>query len=330
MRIAIEDARQLAERGLRGQGLPEADAALVAEHLLDCELRGLGYAGLARVVSIAERFERLRRQERPVEVLSETAVSASISGGDNVGYVVGHRATRLAIAKARESGIALVGAQDTWYTGMLSFYAEMATAADLAVMIASNATPWVAPAGGTEARFGTNPICFGFPGEKGPVIWDIGISDVIHAQAVMARRLGRKLPPGTAYDAAGNPTTDPGAALEGAFVAWGGHRGSGLGIAVQLLGMIAGSPAMPDHLSGFGFLIIAFRPDLLGPVDIFKQKASDYADLVRATRPVPGGPPVRMPFDRSAALRAERLAEGAIEVSEVILERLRGMAQAPG
>jgi LDH2 family malate/lactate/ureidoglycolate dehydrogenase len=95
--------------------------------------------------------------------------------------VVGHRATRLAIAKARESGIALVGVQDTWYTGMLSFYAEMATAADLAVMIASNATPWVAPAGGTEARFGTNPICFGFPGEKGPVIWDIGISDVIHA-----------------------------------------------------------------------------------------------------------------------------------------------------
>jgi LDH2 family malate/lactate/ureidoglycolate dehydrogenase len=329
MRIGIEEARRLAVRGLCALGLPDHDAARVAEHLLDCELRGLGYAGLARVLSIAERFADRPYQGRPIAVISETPVSARINGGDNVGYLVAHEATRVAIDKAGQSGIAIVGANDTWYTGMLSFYAEMAAAADLAVMIASNATPWVAPAGGTEPRFGTNPICFGFPGEAGPVIWDIGISDIIHAQAVMARRLGQALPDGAAFDAGGHPTTDPVAALGGAFVAWGGHRGSGLGIVVQILGMMAGSPATPDHLADFGFLIIAFKPDLLTPLDSFRRKVSAYADLIRATRPVEGGPAVRMPFDRSAALRAARLAEGSIEIPDPVLDAVRALAGPP-
>ena len=326
MKIAIEEARALAIRGLRALGLPEADAARVAEHLLDCELRGLGYAGLARVLSIAERFALRPYQGRPITVVSETPVSARLDGGDNVGYLVGHEATRIAIDKATRSGIAIVGAADTWYTGMLSFYAEMATAADLAVMIASNATPWVAPAGGTEPRFGTNPICFGFPGETAPVIWDIGISNIIHAQAVIARRLGQRLPENTAFDADGRPTTDPEAALAGAFTAWGGHRGSGLGIVVQLLGMIAGSPMTPEHLSDFGFLTVAFKPDLLTPLGPYKRQVSAYADLVRGTRPVEGGPSVRMPFERSARVRAERLAEGAIEVPDAILAGVRALA----
>ncbi|WP_043838259.1 Ldh family oxidoreductase [Muricoccus aerilatus] len=326
MRIGIDEARRLAERGLAGLGLPAAEAARVAEHLLDCELRGLGYAGLARVLSMAERFADRPHQGRPITVLAETPVSARLNGGDNVGYLVGHEATRIATEKALASGIAVVGANDTWYTGMLSFYAEMATKAGLAVMIASNATPWVAPAGGTEPRFGTNPICFGFPGDEGPVIWDIGISNIIHAQAVMARRLGQALPEGAAYDAQGRPTTDPVAALDGAFMAWGGHRGSGLGVVVQLLGMIAGSPVMPEHLSDFGYLVIAFRPDLLSPLEEVKRKVSAYSALIRDTRPVEGGPPVRMPFDRSAALRAERLAQGEIEIPDAILDAVRGLA----
>ncbi|SHJ21171.1 Malate/lactate/ureidoglycolate dehydrogenase, LDH2 family [Roseomonas rosea] len=326
MRIGIDEARRLAERGLEGLGLSATDAARVAEHLLDCELRGLGYAGLARVLSMAERYADRPHQGRPITVLSETPVSARLNGGDNVGYLVGHEATRIAIDKAVTSGIAIVGANDTWYTGMLSFYAEMATRAGLAVMIASNATPWVAPAGGTEPRFGTNPICFGFPGDQGPVIWDIGISNIIHAQAVMARRLGQNLPEDAAYDAEGRPTTDPVAALNGAFMAWGGHRGSGLGIVVQLLGMIAGSPVTPEHLSDFGYLIIAFRPDLLSPLDEVKRKVSAYSALIRDTRPVEGGPPVRMPFDRSAALRAERLAQGEIQIPDTILDAVRALA----
>lgn len=136
----------------------------------------------------------------------------------------------------------VVGANNSRYTGMLSYYAEMIAARGLAAVIASNASPWVAPFGGTEGRFGANPFCLGFPSTSKPVIWDIGISEIIHVQAVLAQRQGHQLPHGVAYDSDGQPTTGPARAMAGALTAWGGHKGSGLGVSIQLLGMLAGSP----------------------------------------------------------------------------------------
>src|ERR1700733_12239212 len=250
-------------------GHDATDAELIADHLMDCELRGLPYGGLARAVSIAERIERHGDHRRPVALLHETPVSARVDGGDHIGYVVAHRATTIAIEKAESAGIAVVGASNTWYTGMLSYYAEMAAARGLVSMIASNASPWVAPHGATEGRLGTNPICFGFPSAADPIIFDIGTSAIIHAGGLLARRLGNDLPDGVAFDRNGASTLDPNAALEGAFAAWGGHRGSGLAIAVQLLGILAGSPATPPELADFGYFIMAMRPDLMGSPETF-------------------------------------------------------------
>ena len=83
---------------------------------------------------------------------------------------------------------------------MLSYYAEMAAARGLVSMIASNASPWVAPHGATEGRLGTNPICFGFPSADDPIIFDIGTSAIIHAEVTLARRLGNELPENVAFD----------------------------------------------------------------------------------------------------------------------------------
>src|SRR3984957_13267329 len=247
------------------------DAELISDHLIDCELRGLHYGGLARAISIAERFERIGDRRRPITMIHGTPVSARIDGGDHIGYVVAHRATAIALEKAQAAGIAVVGASDTWYTGMLSYYAEMAAAEGLVSMIASNASPWVAPHGATEGRLGTNPICFGFPSADEPVIFDAGTSAIIHAEVTLARRLGNELPENTAFDPDGLATRNPAASLAGAFATWGGHKGSGLGIVVQLLGILAGSPPIPPELAGFGYLVVGMRPDLMGPAETFRE-----------------------------------------------------------
>ena len=325
MKMEITSAKALATSALAALGFDRDECELIAGHLLDCELRGLGFSGLARVLSIAERQHAVSRARRPMEILRETPVSARIDGGDAVGYLVAERATDIAIAKALSSGIAIIGANDTWYTGMLSYYAERIVRHDLVTMIASNASPWVAPEGGAEGRYGTNPICFGFPSADEPVIWDIGTSAIIHAQVLEALRLGKPLPEGLAIDASGKLTTDPAAALSGAFMPWGGHRGSGLGLVVQMLGMLAGSPMLPGQLQEFGFLVIAVRPDLLVDLDTFKRQIADYADIVRSTTPLAGRQPVRMPFDRSRAERARRLAEGVIHVPPAIIAALEDL-----
>ncbi|MET0705625.1 MAG: Ldh family oxidoreductase [Tardiphaga sp.] len=321
MKLTVSEARDLAERVMASLGHDAADAAMIADHLIDCELRGLSYGGLARAISISERLARTDNR-RAIRVLHETPVSARLDGGDQLGYLVALRATRTAIDKAEAIGIAVVGASDTWYTGMLSYYAEIAAARGLVSVIASNASPWVAPYGATEGRFGTNPICFGFPSAGEPIIWDIGTSAIIHAEVTLAGRLGQQLPAGVAFDAHGQPTREPAAALAGAFAAWGGAKGSGLGIVVQLLGIMAGSPPIPPELAGFGFVIIAMRPDLMGSADDFRANVSAYAEAVRGARPVAGSVPVRMPFDRSRAERQRRRDADVIEIPDEICRQL--------
>jgi LDH2 family malate/lactate/ureidoglycolate dehydrogenase len=327
LRLSVEQARTLVYRAMRAVGHDAEEARLIADHLIDCELRGVSYGGLARAVSVAERSRRTGVSRVPIRVVKETTVSASIDGADHIGYVVAHQAMTLAIEKASACGIAIVGAHNTWYTGMLSYYAEMAAGRGLVSVIASNASPWVAPHGATEGRFGTNPICVGFPSAEDPVIWDIGTSAIMHAEVMLAERLGRQLPEGVAFDGSGWSTRSPVAALGGAFAAWGGHKGSGLGIVVQLLGALAGSPVVPPELASFGMIIIAIRPDLLTSADEFARAVADYAESVRGARPVAGGPPVRMPFDRSRAERTRRLAEGVIDVEDTVCSGLNDIAR---
>lgn len=329
MRLTVAEARTLVDQAMRTLGHEAEEAGLIADHLIDCELRGLHYGGLARALSIAERLVRTGNRTRPIRVEKETPVSARIDGGDCIGYVVAHRATRIAIEKATASGIAIVGANNTWYTGMLSYYAEMAAEHGLVTMIASNTSPWVAPHGASEGRFGTNPICFGFPSAGDPVVWDIGTSAIIHAEVALAARLGQKLPDGVAFDAAGRPTQEPAAALKGAFAAWAAHKGSGLGIVVQILGALAGAPFVPPNLAEFGFLIIAIRPDLLTSDTEFKTGLAEYANWIRAARPTEGEVTTRMPFDRSRAERRRRLTEDAIDVPDAVQTELVRISKRP-
>ncbi|MEU0842001.1 Ldh family oxidoreductase [Streptomyces sp. NPDC005962] len=321
--LSLPDARALVTAAMTACGHSAGAADTIADHLLDCELRGLSFGGLARALSVAERVRTAEAPPEPIRVVAETPVSATVDGGDQVGYLVGMHALQLAVTKARAQGIAVVGARNTWYTGMFSYYLEKAAAAGLAGMIAGSGPAVVAPHGGTESRFGTNPIAFGFPAKPTPVIWDIGTSAVMYGEVTLKARLGEKLPPGQAYDAAGVPTLDPAAALEGAFGVWGGHKGSGLALVVQLLGMMTGAAADPPGVSDCGFFAVLFDPGVLTDPDDYRQRITAFAESVRATRPVEGGSPVRVPFDRSVTRREETLRRGTVDVPEAVVAALR-------
>ena len=323
MILTVAQARSLAETSMAAVGHTAEESAIIADHLIDCELRGLSFGGLPRALSIVERIMQTPKAREPIRVIHETPVSATLHGGDQVGYLVGRRATDIAIEKARASGIAIVGAFETWYTGMYSYYLERVTKAGFAGLIAGSAPPRVAPHGGTQGRFGTNPIAIGIPTTGIPIIWDIGTSAVMSGEVMLRQRTGALLDMGSAFDAAGKPTRDPAAALGGAFAVWGGHKGSGLAMVVQMLGMMAGAAAMPPVVRDCGLFLMAIDPGLLGPADDYKQRIADYADALRATRPLDPANPVRVPFERSAADRARRLEDDRVEVPDAVVEGLR-------
>ncbi|MFH8650781.1 Ldh family oxidoreductase [Streptomyces tendae] len=321
--LPLSEARALVTAAMTRAGHNAADAEIVADHLIDCELRGLSFGGLARALSVVERIRATPARPGPIRIIAETAVSATLDGGDQVGYVVGVRALELAMQKARAHGLSVVGARNTWFTGMFSYYLEQAAQAGFAGMIAGSGPAVAAPHGGTEGRFGTNPIAFGFPSTPTPVIWDIGTAAVMYGDVMLKARLGAGLKPDQAYDADGAPTLDPTAALNGAFGVWGGHKGSGLAMVVQLLGMMTGAAAAPPGISDVGLFIVLVDPAVLTDAADYRRRVGAFADSVRATRPVEGGSAVRVPFDRSAACREETLRRGTIDVPEAVAAALR-------
>lgn len=324
MKISVEEAQHLATEALLRLGYTADDTKIICDHLLDSELRGYGIAGLARILSIADRLGG-NVPSHAYEVTKDEATTAQIDGKDTLGYLIAYKATEMAIQKAKTMGVAAVGANNTYYTGMLSYYAEMAAAHDLVTIIASNTSPWVAPEGTHKALLGTNPFCVGIPTDNVPIIYDIGTSRIIHAQVLLAQRTGQPLPPDTAFDAEGNPTTDPGEALNGALAIWGGAKGSGLAIAVQLLGILAGSPALPPNLQDFGYFIIAVDPARFRPIEEFKSEVGNLIEAFHSTQTSSGLGSLRLPFERSNRVRDQTRADGTLEVDEVVVTKLKAL-----
>ena len=325
MKLAIPEARALAIASLKGLNFDQAAAEATADHLIDAAKRGVTFGSLPRILAIAEKLDESDRRQ-PIRVVRDTPVSALIDGGDQVGYVVAHRATSLAIEKAKKTGIAIVGANNTWYTGLFTYYMEMATREGLVAMAAGNGPAVVAPEGSIDARLGTNPISFGFPSTDDPVIWDIGTCAIMHGEVLLHRRLGEPLPEGVALDGDGRATTDPSAALAGAIKAWGGHKGSGLAIVVQTLGALCACPVISPGMREMSYLVIVFDPKLLMPDGDYPERVAELSGKIRSARPVDPARPVRMPFDRSARERRRRQGEGTVDVPDVVVEGLRKLA----
>ncbi len=328
MRMSIADVRELSLGVLQTLDYDDADAHAIVDHLMDCELRGLGYGGLARALTIQERIEKYGSTGTHCRLVHETSVSARLDGGDVVGYLVALEATRIAIEKAAAHGVGVVGAANTWCSGMSSYYLEQVAAKGFVGIAIASGGPLVAPHGSNEAKLGTNPVAIGFPTTDEPVIWDIGTSAIMLSQATLAARTGKPIEPSLAFAPDGSPTTDPVAAMQGAFAAWGGHKGSGLAVMAQFLGFLAGAGVEPAYLLDHAYLIIVIDPAVLGDASGVKARATEFAKRMRAARPDQHGGAVRLPFDGSRARRDDALARGWLDVDEAVVDRARALIAA--
>lgn len=208
--LPISEATRITASALTKAGFTQEDAATITDHLIDAEMRGSPMAGMARALTIIEALSTGRKVQPSsvIDTLTDGPAYARLTGHDCLGYLVAYRATEVAIEKAKASGVAVVGADDFWYSGNLAYFAEMCTKQNLMCFIVSNASCLVAPHGAVEGRFGTNPVALGFPTSQKdrPVIWDIGTSNIMHAQIKRADRLVINLPEGAAYDKDGHPS----------------------------------------------------------------------------------------------------------------------------
>jgi LDH2 family malate/lactate/ureidoglycolate dehydrogenase len=315
----VSEARDLSRAALKGIGYDDAEAGIITDHVIDAALCGYEYSGLPKILSIPEH-PRFHRPRRPLSIIHETPVSCLYDGGNNVGMIAVYRAAKAAIQKAAGFGIAAVAVTNSWYSGRSAYFVEMIARSDLVAIHVAGSFPFVAPLGGKTAVLGTNPIAFGLPGEEGPISFDMGTSAFMGTDLLLHQRLGRPLPEGVAIDADGNATRDPTAALGGALLTFGGHKGYGLSFMVQALALLGGAGLTPAQEDGYVFLVM--RPDLLVPMADYKRELAALIRRIKNTPRQPGVDEILIPSERSARARKRNLQEG-LTIDREVYEALQ-------
>ena len=317
VRLTPAEATALGVRALERVGYNGEDAHIIVDQLVDNALCGYKFAGLPRILAIAGD-KKTRSGRTPVRTVHETPLSALLDGGNNVGYIVAWHAAQLAAKKAREHGMASVGAYNSYYSGRNAYFVEAIVEQGLVAFHSACGQPHVLPPGAARPALGTNPICFGFPSEEGPVTFDMGTASLMWGDVMLHERLGQLLPEGIGYDEHGKPTRDPAATLRGGVAVFGGYKGYGLSFAIQALGLLAGAALPRGDVQDYGFLFWAVDPDVMLPAGDFRKQMSELVRKIKATPRQPGVEEIRIPSERARRERERRRVEGIVLERKVI------------
>lgn len=322
--LTVEQALALGRDALVGAGLPQDEAQVIADHLVDNMLCGYEFAGLPRVLAIADSPNR-RAPQTPIRTVHETANSALIDGGNHVGYWPVLQGAQLAARKAEETGIALVGVHNCWFSGRNAYYLEHIARKGLIAIHTASAVGQVVPPGATRPLLGTNPLAFALPGRDDPLIFDMCTSATTWGDVLLYAMLDKHFPEGVGVDAEGNPTTSAKEMVAGGILPFGGHKGFGLSLVIQALGILAGAKLAAGKVIDSGFLFIVIDPALLMPREAFYDQLTEMLDQVRALPLKPDVERIRIPSERAYREREVRRREG-VAVPDKVVEQLRVLA----
>ncbi len=328
--ISHAEARATGIQALMRAGVPDAHAQTQLDLLLEAELCDRPSHGLLRLPRVVARIRNgvadpvtsgVRTWRSPAFLL--------VDGHAGLGPVVAGAALEAACARARQTGIAVAAIANNNHLGMLSWYVERVALGGQAAIAISTSEALVHPWGGRKAMLGTNPIAIGVPAEPHPLVLDMATSVVSMGKIHDYAHRGEPIPAGWALDAAGEPTTDPVAAKDGAIAPFGGAKGYALGLALEVLVTCLTGAALGTAVTG---TLDADRPCNKGDVFIVVDPVSDalvgisaYLDAVRACPPMQAGRAVMVPGDGSRARRAERMAAG-IPIAEAVWTQISALA----
>jgi uncharacterized oxidoreductase len=308
---------------VRAGGSDEREARMVAANLVAANLLGHDSHGVGMIPRYVDALLEggLRANQHP-KVQVDAGALLALDGCQGYGQVIGHEAMEMAIARARQHGACVMTLARAHHLGRIGQWGEQAVAQGLIslhfVNVISRAI--VAPYGGADARFGTNPVCIGIPlpGEA-PFLLDMATSAVAQGKMRVAHNKREKVSKGLLIDDQGRATDDPRYAVVpplGAILAFGGHKGYGLAVACELLGgaLTGGGTWHYDESKKQrvlnGMLAVLIDPVRLGTADAFGSEARQFLDWLRKGRPAAGADKVRIAGEPERETRAKRERDG--------------------
>ena len=337
-RADFERLRGFIARAFAAAGMRERDAEAIARLMAEADLQGSDGHGAIRLAPYLKRIRAGGVNLNPeIRVVRERSGMALIHGDNGMGHLVMKRAAELAIAKAREAGVAWVGAQWSNHAGPASLYARMPLEHGMiglyfAVGNANHLPPW----GGLEMLLSTNPIAVAVPaGDEPPIVLDMATTVAAYGKVKAKAAKGESMPEGWMIDRAGKPLTDPRRAAEGFLLPIGGYKGYGLALVVGLLAGTLNGAAMGKDVIDFnadtssatntGQAIMAIDPAAFGELDEFKRSVDTLVRDLRASQRMPGVDRIWMPGEQSHERRIAYARDG-IPLAPAVWTELDGVA----
>jgi uncharacterized oxidoreductase len=297
IRVTAEQVRSLGVAILKAAGTPEDQARLVVGLLVRANLMGVDSHGIVRIPEYMVDIDSGKlKPGAPVNTIKESAATALLDGGWNFGQVAAMEAMETAAKKAQDHDLGMVGVINCNHVGRLADYVMAAAGRGMIGLMVVKTSSMVAPYGGTKRILGPNPLGIGVPVKGGrPFVLDMATS-ASAAGKVMVRKLkGETLPEGWIVDANGRPSTDPNDLFSGgSLLPFGGSKGYGLCVAVDILGGALTGLGCGTRMGGgygsfaCGVLTLAIKPDCFAPAERFAEAVGGLVKELKSSPPQEG------------------------------------------
>ncbi|MFJ9736533.1 Ldh family oxidoreductase [Streptomyces sp. NPDC101166] len=336
--VGAADLLGFAAATTEAHGVPPADARLLADTLVTAELWGHPSHGMLRLPwYLARLASGATTAVAAPELVTDSGAVLVVDGCDGLGQVLTDRAVTWGVERARRHGISAVGVRNSGHFGTAAYFTRKAAERGCVALLATNASPAMAPWGGREKRIGTNPWSIAAPGGRyGAVVMDIANTAVARGKIYHAKERGEPIPGGWAADADGVPTTDPRRAIEGLILPMAGHKGYAISFMLDVLaGVLTGSafgsavvgPYQPAGRSGVGHLLICVDIAAMADPAEFEQRMETLVEETKSTPAAPGTAEVFVPGEPEVRT-AERLRSEGITLADDTWSSLGRIAEA--
>jgi LDH2 family malate/lactate/ureidoglycolate dehydrogenase len=302
--------------------LPSADAALVADSLVQADLWGHQSHGVLRTPWYFERAKRgVMKAKTQVELLRNKGAVAVLDAHEGVGHVIAKHMMELGIAKAKTHGVASITVRNSNHFGTLMYFTKMAADAGCIAFLTSNGGPAMAPWGGAIRKLiGTNPWSIAAPAaDLPPIMLDMANTGVARGKIYLAKQRQEPIPSGWALDAHGAPTTDPQAAIDGMILPMAHHKGYAIATLMDVLaGVLSGaqfldgvhSPYHFDQPSGAGHFLAVYDIDAFMDLGEYKQRITQFVSQIKTHPRAQGVDEIFYPGEMEAKASERHLKSG--------------------
>ncbi len=344
-RIAAPALAAFIKRALEAASLRSDDAKVVADLMVEADLRGSDTHGVIRLPLYLRRLKAGGINPRPdIRIVQERPATALVDGDNGIGHLVMRFAAMTAIEKAKGAGVAWVGARMSNHAGPAALYAMMPLAHDMiGLYLAVGSNNHLPPWGSTENLLGTNPIAIAVPAEEEPpIVLDMAPTVAAFGKVRLKMQRGEEMPVGWMIGRDGKPLTDPKRAEQGLLLPIGDYKGYGLSLMTGLLAGTLNQAAFGRDVVDFvkehgkaantGHAIVAVSVEAFAPAAAFKRQVDGAIRAMRGAQRLPGVERIWLPGEQSHLKRQDR-AQNGIPMPKPLRESLetaaRGLGIAP-